>query len=547
VPGPGQSSIGQCVNGQCEIVCEPGYYNCDGLRCSDLLSDPLHCGACGNACGPGEGCVNGQCVGGPGGGCPAGLTDCGGVCVDLSSDANNCGACGLPCAFQGGWGLCCNGMCVDQMTDVNHCGACFQSCPPGRACVNSVCEGDVPPAGDEPKPEGPPEGQPAGRDEAWQRWQEGSGLRGAHLLQRLGGGDAGEPIPGSEHVGPGYSLDDLRRLADFGANYVELTHPVPVAEGAPMEPDEGLAENLDRLVNMAAEVGLSVVIGFFGGPGRPEHTLSQHIQCRAGGCFAPSGDAGEDVASFWFDPEARSAWAEAWRRTAERYREHPAVIGYNIMVSPDPPEMPMWLELYPSLVQAIRDVDAETPVLVTLTGSPRGFGVGQVEALEEWRPEPIERTVYRAVLFGPERFMVQSPDEPDRLIYPGEFDPDRDGATGVPMELPVFDRGWIADVLAGPVAEMRGRVEGPVAVEAYGVPRWQPGALVFLEDLTFLFEELGLNSALWLHYPMDWPPEADAFDLERGPDPANHENVPNEVLGVVQEYWRRSPSMNEVE
>ncbi len=63
VPGPGQDSIGMCVEGSCEIICLEGFTACPGDPvdvCADLSSDPEHCGACGNVCANGT-CVDGAC------------------------------------------------------------------------------------------------------------------------------------------------------------------------------------------------------------------------------------------------------------------------------------------------------------------------------------------------------------------------------------------------------------------------------------------------------------------------------------------------------
>ncbi len=50
-----------CVNATC--VCPSGLVACPPHSvCSDLVSDPANCGACGIACDPGGGCVNGLCV-----------------------------------------------------------------------------------------------------------------------------------------------------------------------------------------------------------------------------------------------------------------------------------------------------------------------------------------------------------------------------------------------------------------------------------------------------------------------------------------------------
>src|SRR5438067_12253786 len=47
-------------------VCDPGLVLCAG-GCTDLMSDPGNCGACGAAAAPGGGCSNGMITAPPGG------------------------------------------------------------------------------------------------------------------------------------------------------------------------------------------------------------------------------------------------------------------------------------------------------------------------------------------------------------------------------------------------------------------------------------------------------------------------------------------------
>lgn len=113
--------------------CPAGTSACDGV-CTQLASDPDHCGACGKKCQGGALCSAGQCV------CPAGSSLCDGICVTLSSDSQNCGSCGKDCGSgvcksgqcdcQGG--LSCGGTCVPQ--GVNNCGKCGVVCAPGKIC-----------------------------------------------------------------------------------------------------------------------------------------------------------------------------------------------------------------------------------------------------------------------------------------------------------------------------------------------------------------------------------------------------------------------------
>ncbi len=58
-----ENSFGLCGD---DLVCEGGACGCPAERscgggCVDIDTDPNHCGGCGNACAPGQGCVDGGC------------------------------------------------------------------------------------------------------------------------------------------------------------------------------------------------------------------------------------------------------------------------------------------------------------------------------------------------------------------------------------------------------------------------------------------------------------------------------------------------------
>jgi hypothetical protein len=82
--------------------------------CTDLGSDPRHCGACGHACANGQICFKGKCEG-----CDKGDTACrttndphirqASFCATLSNDDENCGKCHHSC--EGGR-TCRGGRCV---------------------------------------------------------------------------------------------------------------------------------------------------------------------------------------------------------------------------------------------------------------------------------------------------------------------------------------------------------------------------------------------------------------------------------------------------
>ncbi|HMI93335.1 MAG TPA: MopE-related protein, partial [Polyangiales bacterium] len=94
--------------GACDVQCAPFTHTCCGGGCiarADLEKDLKNCGACGNACGAGQYCCQGECLIKSTMMVPAcdclvscgSLSCCGAMCKDLPSDKDNCGACGLKC------------------------------------------------------------------------------------------------------------------------------------------------------------------------------------------------------------------------------------------------------------------------------------------------------------------------------------------------------------------------------------------------------------------------------------------------------------------
>ncbi|MCB9644963.1 MAG: hypothetical protein H6728_17975 [Myxococcales bacterium] len=171
-PQTNPQACGGCPQGSecvldkfCLTLCPAGTTRCD-FDCTNLQSDFLHCGACGQACKSGEACVNGACQvsasscvplcqGGklcaPNGlcVCAAGETDCGGACFSLNASPLHCGACNNKCpsgsACENGTCTClagqslCGGVCTQTQKNDLHCGACNNKCPQDRFCDQGAC------------------------------------------------------------------------------------------------------------------------------------------------------------------------------------------------------------------------------------------------------------------------------------------------------------------------------------------------------------------------------------------------------------------------
>ncbi len=374
-------------------------------------------------------------------------------------------------------------------------------------------------------------GQTAAAGDAWHLWTGPTQLRGANIYQRR----VYPELDGTEFMGPGpigppFVQADFDRLASLGANYVNISHTGLYTQKPPYVLDEDARDNLDRLLDMARRAGLYAVISFRTGPGRSDFSV-----CCFGEDWYDPGYLNDEV---WRDRTAQDAWVAMWRATARRYAGNPVVVGYDLMVEPNSNDVWFdewdpeafyaahagttydWNQLYPRIIDAIREVDTETPILVG------GMGYSGVAWLPYMRVVDDPRTIYAVHQYAPQVYTHHEP--PPTLTYPGSFDTDGDG------NAETVDRDWLVSLLET-IDDFVADHGVTVAVNEMGVMRWEPGAAAFLSDEIDLLEARGLNYAVWAWEPA-WPPwvqEVTAFNFRLGPDPANHQEVPGNALETV--------------
>jgi hypothetical protein len=406
-------------------------------------------------------------------------------------------------------------------------GSVMTSCMPSRA--DFISPSSTPPA--------LPEALEIGTADKWSLWVNGTQLRGANIYQRR----VFPEFDGTEFLGPGpfgppYKQVDFDKLATLRANYVNISSPGLFTVEPPYRVDEEAVANLDRLLKMAAQADLFAVITFRTGPGRSEFAILGPAD------WLPDGYLVESV---WQDTEARSAWAEMWRFAAELYRDNPIVIGYDLMCEPnsngvmdiwDPETFYAdyagtgydWNTWYPDLVSAIRTIDKETPILVG------GNSYSSVEWLPYLQLDNDPHIVYTIHQYSPHEYTHQEPPELTRT-YPGTFDTDYDG------DLETFDRTWLENLFAI-AANFQSTHHIVVAVNEYGLERWEPGGADYVHDEMTLFDHYGWNYALW-QWPASWLPLAkgdNAFNFLLGPAPTNLTEAPNAMLDAFTRAWQHN-------
>jgi hypothetical protein len=105
------------------------------------------------------------------------------------------------------------------------------------------------------------------------------------------------------------------------------------------------------------------------------------IHAAPGGQTGVNHDDGVGYPLVFYVPEYRRQTVDLWRRVAERYKDEPAVLGYDLLNEPISPYHdadylnPRLEPLYAEITQAIRSVDTNHPVILAAAQWSTNFGV----------------------------------------------------------------------------------------------------------------------------------------------------------------------------
>ncbi len=380
-------------------------------------------------------------------------------------------------------------------------------------------------------------GPPARADppDKWALWQNGTHLRGVNIYQRRSYLVADGPdLAAIGPLIPPFTQADFDELRALGANYVNISHPgLYTDDVTPYQLDLAVQNNLDQLLDQIAQANMVAVISFRTGPGRNEFIFLEEEDPNWVGFSL-------DNELVWTSQAAQDAWVTMWRYTAERYKDNPVVVGYDLMVEPnsnrlldiwDPAEfynsahagsLYDWNQFYPRLSTAIREVDPNTPILIG------AMSYSAISWLPYLQPTGDPRTVYTVHQYEP--FVYTHQNFPG-LAYPGPFD-----VYGVTETV---NQAWLDNMLTV-IDTYKNTHQVPVAVNEYGLKRWQPGGASFMADQMALFEQRGLNHAWWAWQTSDerFAEVVHDFNLLLGPDPDNRQKVTTSaLLEVIRQNW----------
>ncbi len=286
----------------------------------------------------------------------------------------------------------------------------------------------------------------------WTLWTGGPQLRGANFYQQDEGRDDGASNTG---FGPLAQQSDFDALRAAGANLVVLSVP-GTWRVQQVQPWPEMQAHLGWLIDAAEAADLFVVIAFRTGPGRGEGDITND---------------GLPDHSVYYDATQRAGWVDMWVETALEYADRPHVLGYDLMVEPHDHTPDSWASLAQELVDGIRTVDTETPILV----SPGDWG--GAEALGNFFPlaDPSERLVYTVHQYEPYYFTHGT-----QTLSSAQLDDELADLYGIV-------EGWASthDV--------------PVTVNEMGlvVDNMKSNSLHFLEEQNAYLEQLSSGHAVW--------------------------------------------------
>ncbi len=291
---------------------------------------------------------------------------------------------------------------------------------------------------------------------------------------------------------------------------------------------------------MIHNADLFAVISFRTGPGRSDFTFYRD---GAGDWFEP------DLLRewVWTDQAAQDAWVEMWQYTANRYQNHPVVVGYDLMCEPntagildiwEPDNFYNqyggttldWNQLYPKISSAIREVDPETPILIG------GMGWSSIRWLPYLEPTGDSRTVYLVHQYEPQEQYTHQEYLSNLNMYPGEFDLDWDGNPEP------FNQEWLEGYFTI-IDQFQDEWNDPIAVNEFDVVRWVLGGAEFLDDQLSIFEKQGFNHEIWMWDPAwePWTEEVNARNYRFGQDPGIQvDDILNPLMDVLQKYWSQN-------
>lgn len=313
-----------------------------------------------------------------------------------------------------------------------------------------------------------------------------------------------------------HTVEDLSALRGWGANLVSYGVFSVLEFEEPFALRTDAFADIEGALERARQAGLFATINYRTIPGREDFNRDlRHFQ----------------------DFRYHDAFIRLWRETARRLRGNEVVVGYDLMCEPHPEDLFSGADRSPAVfpekargtpadwnllarraVEAIREEDEDTPIIVNSTGWAYPSTFDYLEVVDD------PRTVYSVHFYQPHYYTHQKPS--DGRAYPGFVDPAEPGRA--------WDSAVVEEKLQ-PVRRFQERHGVPIFVGEFGCARYAPGAREWMRDQMDLYERWGWSWAYW--DLRGW----EVMDIEMTPDPQDktrHADTP--MLRLFRGYFGRN-------
>lgn len=276
---------------------------------------------------------------------------------------------------------------------------------------------------------------------------------------------------------------DLEVLALWGANVIRWQL---VRNWGQQNTDRDLEEyrhwmdtkldELDQVLEHAERLGMKVVIDL----------------------HSPPGGRSPEVMLF-HQKQYLELFIETWRKIARRFRDKPALWGYDLLNEPmqSQPARTDYLAAQRLAAEAIRKIDPETPIIIESNDwcSPRSFNY--------LSPLPLKNLIYQVHMYWPGGYTHQKvgnswgiSTKEQMEVYPSAK----------------YNRQTLKAYLQ-PVRDFQLRYGARIYVGEFSAVRWAPGAAQYLKDCISIFEEYGWD---WTYHAFrEWS----GWSVEHSDDP----------------------------
>lgn len=239
-------------------------------------------------------------------------------------------------------------------------------------------------------------------------------------------------------------------------------------------------------------------------------------------------------AAYWESAELQSRIIDIWSRLAERYKDKPAMGGFDLINEPNPPGKAKeahrrYAEFAHRLIEAVRKVDPQR--MIVYEPAPRGNTFYAFKALE--KPLPYDNVLYSPHFYLPVEVTHQGiPTGRSDETYPSWR----------------WDRGSLSEHME-PARVFARKYKLPVYVGEFSCVRTAPGdtAYRWTRDAIELFETEGWS---WTFHSFrgyhGWDQElpANALKPESAAAARRVRTIDTPVMTLLREYFKKNRPLN---